>query len=62
MGKIVGRTFAQPSALETPAQRYLCDVCGKEYKTERGLAEHLKKEHPLDILPEEGIGPAEANT
>ncbi len=24
---------------------YACPVCGKEYKTEKGLADHMAKEH-----------------
>ena len=29
---------------EAPA--FVCPYCGKEYKTEKGLAEHIAKEHP----------------
>ena len=55
MGKIVGKIFAQPAEekAETTPQLFRCELCGKEYKTEKGLADHMKKEHPLDIVPGE---------
>ena len=42
------------------AEKYFCALCGKEYKTAKSLAGHRKKEHPLDILPEDP--PAEEKT
>lgn len=39
-----------------PPQLFRCELCGKEYKTEKGLADHMKREHPLDIVPGEGTG------
>lgn len=55
MGKIVGKIFKQSAAekAETPPQLFRCELCGKEYKTEKGLADHMKREHPLDIVPGE---------
>lgn len=50
MGKIIGKIFAPTAPAQTPMLR--CEICGKAYKTEKGLAEHMAKEHPLDILPE----------
>lgn len=41
MGKIVGLTFK-----ETAVQMYGCPFCDKEYKTEKAVAEHVKKAHP----------------
>lgn len=41
------------SGLPEPSSVKRCEICGKEYKTEKGLAEHVAKEHPLDLLPEE---------
>lgn len=40
MSKIVGLIFNDDN------EGFACPVCGKEYKTERGLAEHMTKEHP----------------
>lgn len=34
------------------APAFVCPVCGKEYKTEKSLKDHLKKEHP-DYKPED---------
>jgi len=31
---------------ETPAETFLCPVCGKEYKTAEGLEKHIKEKHP----------------
>lgn len=62
MGKIIGRIFPEPPAGGAPAapdtaapvpEKLRCELCGKEYKTAKGLAEHMAKEHPLDILPAE---------
>lgn len=53
MGKVIGKVFT-PSAEqkeETP-QVFRCEICGKEYKTERGLADHMAEKHPLDITPD----------
>lgn len=64
MGKIIGRIFPEspagsaPAALDTAApvpEKLRCELCGKEYKTAKGLAEHMAKEHPLDILPGEDL-------
>ncbi len=49
----------EPSPEKTP-EKIRCEICGKEYKTAKGLAEHMKKDHPLDILPEDP--PAEEKT
>ena len=46
MAKIVGLTFA-PAA---PAV-YSCPHCGKEYKTEDGLAKHIAEKHPEEGAP-----------
>jgi len=27
-------------------ESFPCPVCGKEYKTEKNLAEHIEKKHP----------------
>lgn len=38
-----------PAADTAPAQTgYICPVCGKQYKTEKGLTEHIAKEHPQE--------------
>lgn len=31
---------------ETSTGAFICPVCGKEYKAEKGLKDHMKKEHP----------------
>ena len=49
----------EPSPEKTP-EKIRCEICGKEYKTAKGLAEPMKKDHPLDILPEDP--PAEEKT
>lgn len=41
---------------DPPPEKIRCGLCGKEYKTEKGLADHLKREHPLDIVPGEAPG------
>ncbi len=33
-------------AVEEAPAAFICPHCGKEYKTEKGLAEHIAKEHP----------------
>lgn len=45
MGKVVGLVFRE----EKP--KIPCPVCGKEYASEKSLADHLAKEHP-DHKPE----------
>jgi len=42
MATIVGLTFKEPAAPDV----YKCPHCGKEYKTEDGLANHIKEKHP----------------
>lgn len=42
MATIVGLTFKEPIAPEV----YTCPHCGKEYKTEDGLAKHIQEKHP----------------
>lgn len=58
MGKLIGKTYATPApaavapaaaagaaaAVQPPAV-FACPHCGKEYKTEKGLADHIAKEH-----------------
>ncbi len=41
----------EPSPEKTP-EKVRCEICGKEYKTEKGLAEHRQREHPLDLMPD----------
>lgn len=50
MGKVIGRIF-EPAAEQEP-EKFRCACCGREYKTEKGLAEHMAKEHPLDLMPD----------
>ena len=42
MATIVGLTFKEPTAPED----YTCPHCGKGYKTEDGLAKHIREKHP----------------
>lgn len=42
MAKIVGLTFPATKVDE----KYTCPICGKEYKTEKGLQEHIADKHP----------------
>lgn len=51
MAKIVGLTFPKPA---DPPKLYTCPHCGKEYKTEDGLANHIKEKHPGDEPTETG--------
>lgn len=45
MGKTVGLTF--PAAkVDEKDEKYTCPICGKEYKTEKGLQEHIADKHP----------------
>ena len=46
MATIVGLTFPKPA---DPPERYTCPVCGKEYKTEDGLNNHIKDKHPESV-------------
>ena len=48
--RIVGLTFDDPPAQEA----YTCPVCGKVYKSAKGMADHWKKEHP-DYLEEDHL-------
>lgn len=50
MAKIVGLIFPKPA---DPPELYKCPHCGKEYKTEDGLANHIKEKHPEDVNPRE---------
>ena len=50
MGKIVGLTFDEPSAM-------VCPRCGKTYKTPEALAKHIKEKHP-DAANGSGVPPA----
>lgn len=60
MGKLIGKTYAAPApaagvpaaAVQPPAV-YACPHCGKEYKTEKGLADHVAKEHTDASAPGE---------
>lgn len=47
MAKIVGLTFKEPVAPDV----YTCPHCGKEYKTEDGLANHIKEKHSESSNP-----------
>ena len=60
MGKLIGKTYAAPApaagapaaAVQPPAV-YACPHCGKEYKTEKGLADQVAKEHTDASAPGE---------
>ena len=60
MGKLIGKPYAAPApaagapaaAVQPPAV-YACPHCGKEYKTEKGLADHVAKEHTDASAPGE---------
>lgn len=39
--KTVGITFNE-------SEIFVCEYCGKEYKTEKGLLDHIAKEHPQE--------------
>lgn len=41
MGRIVGLTVEKKP-------KFVCPECGKEYKTEDGLNNHIEKEHKQD--------------
>lgn len=49
MGKIIGLIFKSPVP---DTEKYICPVCGKEYKTEEGLQRHMQDKHPEDNPPE----------
>ena len=60
MGKLIGKTYAAPApAAVAPAAAvqasavFACPHCGKEYKTEKGLADHIAKEHADAPVPGE---------
>lgn len=36
---------AKQKKSESEAAVYVCKVCGKEYKTERGLIKHIETKH-----------------
>ena len=52
MGNLIGKTSAAPApaagapaaAMQPPAV-FACPHCGKESKTEKGLTDHIAKEH-----------------
>ena len=45
MAKTVGLTFDKAPGSKAPTDMFVCPTCGKEYKTEEGLAKHIEKEH-----------------
>ena len=55
IGKAYGMDAPAPVAGADPAPdtAYLCPHCGKVYKTEKGLTDHLAKEHPESETPKE---------
>ena len=60
MGKLIGKTYAAPApaavalaAAVQPSAVFACPHCGKEYKTEKGLADHIAKEHADAPVPGE---------
>lgn len=45
MGKIIGLVFEE---------KFVCPVCGKEYKSQEALEKHIKDKHPSgDTEPEQ---------
>ena len=58
MSTLIGKAYAMDvpasAAKADPAQDivYTCPHCGKGYKTEKGLTDHLAKEHPDGGTPE----------
>lgn len=48
--KLAGKGYTVED--ETSTGAFICPVCGKEYKSEKGLKDHMKKEHP-DYKPED---------
>lgn len=53
MGKLIGKTYAAPAPATGAPAVYTCPHCGKEYKTEKGLADHIAKEHSDAPVPGE---------
>lgn len=46
MAKIVGLIFPGEAPSEEPAaEKFVCQHCGKEYKTQEGLDKHIKDKH-----------------
>ena len=56
IGKIpyLAQDVYKRQAMEAQAQQisFKCAVCGKEYKTEKALTEHIAKVHPDTDSPE----------
>lgn len=46
MATIVGLIFPKPT---DPPELHTCPICGKEYKTEDGLSNHIKDKHPEGV-------------
>lgn len=42
MAKTIGLTF------EPERTKHVCDVCGKEFASDKKLADHIAKEHPTE--------------
>lgn len=61
MSTLIGKAYVMdapaPVAGDNPAPApdtvYTCPHCGKAYKTEKGLTDHLAKEHPEGETPKE---------
>lgn len=34
---------------------YICEVCGKEYKTKRGLTNHMKTHETIETIAEDKV-------
>lgn len=45
VGLILEEEKKAPVAKGPVQSEYVCDICGKEYKTETGLNNHIKKIH-----------------
>lgn len=41
--RIVGLVFDEPAPAEP---QYTCPVCGKTYKSAKGITDHMHKDHP----------------
>ena len=61
MGKLIGKTYAAtapsavaPAAAMQPSAVFACPHCGKEYKTEKGLADQLEAWAALDAKTQAG--------
>ena len=48
--KLAGKGYA---VTEEAAAEFICPVCQKFYKSEKGLKDHMAKEHPVYKPPEE---------